>query len=111
MDRHFFLSVSTYKSNKMGEELQSYVEKKYHNVVVHKDDFYYIKADIQQKMQELEEKYKRCKPFRIIYNEFSDRDRVECPHITVKPDTDTDKVVLCLRSEYVRNAILEYRRP
>ena len=111
MDRHFFIYVSTFKSNKMGEELQSYVEQKYQNVVVHKDDFYGIKADIQQKMQELEEKYKRCKPFRITYNEFSDRDRVKCPHITVKPNTNTDKVVLLLVTYYVRNAIIEYRRP
>ena len=45
MDRHFFISVSTFKSNKMGEEFQSYVEQKYQHVVVHKDDFYGIKAD------------------------------------------------------------------
>jgi len=76
----------------MGEELQSYVEQKYDQVVVHKDDFYDIKADIEKKMQELQEKYKRCKPFRITYSEFEDQYRVACPHITVKPDTDTDKV-------------------
>lgn len=35
MDRHFFISVSTYKSNRMGEELSSYVENKYHHMVVH----------------------------------------------------------------------------
>jgi len=111
MDRHFFISVSTYKSNRMGEELSSYVENKYHHMVVHKNDFFDIKADIQEKMQELEEKYKRCRPFRITFYEFPDRYGVECPDITVRPGTDTDKVVLCLRSDYVRNAILEYRRP
>lgn len=111
MDRHFFISVSTYKSNRMGEELSSYVENKYHHMVVHKNDFFDIKADIQEKMQELEEKYKRFKPFRITFYEFRDRYGVECPDITVRPDTDTDKVVLYLRSDYVRNAILEYRRP
>lgn len=111
MDRHFFLTVSTYKSNRMGEELSSYVEEKYHHVVVHKDDIYDIKADIQAKMQELEEKFKRCKPFRITFYGFRDRYGVECPDITVRPDTDTDKIVLCLRSDYVRNAILEYIRP
>lgn len=111
MDRHFFISVSTYKSNRMGEELSSYVENKYHHMVVHKNDFFDIKADIQEKMQELEEKYKRCKPFRITFYEFRDRYGVECPDITVRPDTDTDKIVLCLRSDYVRNAILDYRRP
>ena len=61
--------------------------------------------------QELEEKFKRCKPFRITFYGFRDRYGVECPDITVRPDTDTDKIVLCLRSDYVRNAILEYRRP
>ena len=111
MDRHFFISVSTFKSNSMGEELQSYVEQKYDQVVVHKDDFYDIKADIEKKMQELQEKYKRCKPFRITYSEFEDQYRVACPHITVKPDTDTDKVVLWLVSHYVRNAISGYGRP
>lgn len=111
MDRHFFISVSTCKSNRMGEELQSYVELKYHHMVVHKDDFYDIKADIENKMEELQEKYMRCKPFRVIYMEFRDCHGVECPNITVRPDNDTDKVVLCLRSSYVRNAILEYRRP
>ena len=94
----------------MGEELSSYVEKKYHHIVVHKNDFFDIKADIQAKMQELEEKYKRCKPFCITFYESRDRYGVECPDITVRPDTDTDKVVLCLRSEYVRNEIL-VRRP
>ena len=111
MDRHFFISVSTYKSNRMGEKLSSYVEQKYHHMVVRKDDFYDIRADIQEKMRELEEQFKRCRPFRITFYEFHDRYGVECPDITVRPDTDTDKVVLCLRSEYVRNAILEYRRP
>lgn len=111
MDRHFFISVSTYKSNRMGEELQSYVEQKYHHVVVHKDDFFDIKADIEKKMEELQEKYKRCKPFRFKYMEFTDRYGVECPNITVRPDNDTDQVVLGLRTSYVRNAILEYRRP
>lgn len=111
MDRHFFLTVSTYKSNRMGEELSSYVEEKYHHVVVHKDDIYDIKADIQAKMQELEEKFKRCKPFRITFYGFRDRYGVECPDITVRPDTDTDKIVLYLRTDHVRNAILEYRRP
>ena len=60
---------------------------------------------------ELEEKYKRCKPFRITFYEFPDSYGVKCPYITVRPDTDTDKIVLCLRSDYVRNVILEYRRP
>lgn len=111
MDRHFFISVSIYKSNRMGDELSSYVENKYHHMVVHKNDFFDIKADIQEKMQELEGKYKRCKPFRITFYEFPDFYGVKCPDITVRPDTDTDKIVLCLRSDYVRNAILEYRRP
>ena len=111
MDRHFFISVSKFKSNKMGEELQSYVEQKYHQVVVHKDDFYDIKADIEWKMQELQEKYKRCRPFRIIYIEFSDRYGVECPYVKVKPDGDTEEITLYLSTSYVRNAILEYRRP
>lgn len=67
----------------MGEELSSYVEKKYHHMVVHKNDFFDIKADIQAKMQELEEKYKRYKPFRITFYEFRDRYGVECPDIIV----------------------------
>ena len=95
----------------MGEELSSYVEEKYHHVVIHKDDIYDIKADIQAKMQELEEKFKRCKPFRITFYGSRDRYGVECQDIAVRSDTDTDKTVLFLRSDYVRNAILEYRRP
>ncbi len=111
MDRHFFISVWTYKSNRMGEELISYVVNKYHHTVVHKDDFFDIKADIQAKIQELEEKYKRCKPLCIYSNKFSDCYGVDSPHIVVRPDTDTDKVVFRLNSIYVRNDILEYKRP
>jgi hypothetical protein len=95
----------------MGEELSSYVEEKYHHMVVSENDFLKIKEDIQAKMHELEEKYKRCKPFRITFFETSDRFGYVCPYITVRPDTDTDKIVLHLASHHVRNAIFGYRRP
>lgn len=112
MDRHFFISVWAYKSNKMGDELSSYVENKYHHTVVHKNDFLDIKADIQAKMQELEKKYKRCKPFRISFYESGDRYGDDCPRIVVRPNNIiTDKIVFCLRSDSVRNDILDYRRP
>lgn len=111
MDRHFFISVYACKSNRMGEELGSYVVEKYHHMVIHEDDIYDIKADIQAKMQVLEEKYKRCKPFRIRFCGYPDRYKVECPHIIVLPDYDTDKTVLSISTEYIRNDILEYRRP
>lgn len=112
MDRHFFISVWTYKSNKMGEELSSYVVNKYHHTVVDKNYFFDIKADIEAKKQELEKKYKKCKPFRITSNKFSDYYGVECPRIVVRPDnTNPDKIVFCLNSDYVRNDILDYRRP
>lgn len=111
MDRHFFLHVWTYKSNRMGNELSEYVYEKYNHVVVSSDDIYNVKYDIEMKMRELEDRYPRCKPFRLVYNEFRGRYGEKEPNIQVKPDTDTDKVVFNIHADYVRNAILEYRRP
>lgn len=111
MDRHYFISVYTCNSNRMGEELGSYVYEKYHHTVIHKDDFFNIKADIQDKMLELEDKYKRCKPFRIKLFGFSEPFGIKCPYIIVQPDNDTNKAAFILSSQYIRNDILEYRRP
>ena len=111
MDKHYFLSVWTQKSNSMGNELSDYVYNKYNHVVVSSDDIHNVKDDIQMKMRELEEQNKRCKPFRFIYNEFRGRYGEKEPNIRVKPDNDTDKFVFSIHSDYIRNAILEYRRP
>lgn len=111
MDKHYFLSVYTYKSNSMGAELSKYVYEKYNHVVVSSDDIYDVKDDIQSKMRELEEQYKRCKPFRFEYRELRSSHDEIIPYIVVKPDTDTDKVVLYINAIYIRNAILDYRRP
>lgn len=111
MDKHYFLSVYTYKSNSMGNELSNYVFEKYNHVVVSADDIYNVKDYIKMKMRELEEQNKRCKPFRLVYREFRGSYGEMEPHIMVKKDIDTDKVVFSIHADYIRNAILEYRRP
>ena len=95
----------------MGNELSAYVYDKYNHVVVSSDDIHNVKDDIQMKMRELEEQNKRCKPFRFVYNEFRGYYGEMEPHIKVQPDTDTDKAVFAIHADYIRNAILEYRRP
>lgn len=111
MDKHFFLSVATYMSNRMGTELSKYVYEKYNHVVVSADDINDVKYDIQMKMRELEDEYTRCKPLRFEYNEFRGFYGEKEPHIMIKSDIDTGKVVLYIHADFVRNAILEYRRP
>lgn len=111
MDKHYFISVVTYKSNSMGNELNTYVYEKYNHVVVSADNIYNIKYDIQMKMMKLEEQNKRCRPFlfdyienRGIYGEIE-------PHFTVESETGTGKITLHVHFTYIRNAILKYRRP
>lgn len=95
----------------MGNELGTYVYEKYNHVVVSADDIQDVKYDIQMKMRELEDQYKRCKPFRFVYNEFRSIYGEMEPNIKVQPDYDTDKAVFAIHADYIRNAILEYRRP
>ena len=95
----------------MGNELSAYVYDKYNHVVVSADDIHNVKDDIQMKMRELEEQNKRCKPFRFVHRESRGSYGEMEPHIMVKPDTDTYKVVFSIHADYIRNAILEYRRP
>ena len=111
MEKHYFLHVWTYKSNRMGDELKKYVFDKYNQVVVSSYDIHNVKYDIQMKMRELEEQNKRCKPFRFVYNEFIGSYGEIEPLISVQADNDTGNVVFDILTHYIRNSILEYRRP
>lgn len=111
MDKYYFLHVWTYKSNRMGEELSKYVFEKYNHVVVSSDDIFNVKDDIQMKMRELEKQNKRCKPFRFMYNEFIGSYGEIEPYISVQTDNGKDEVIFDILTHYIRNTILEYRRP
>lgn len=101
----YFITVSDYKSNRMGEQLAAYVKENYDHVAVTDNRIQAVKADIEKKMAELQNIYKRCKPFRLGYFTFRDLYGVDCLHITVRPDNDSDRVVVSLSSQSIRHLI------
>ena len=109
MDKWLFIEVQTYQSvNKMGLELGKYVEKRYDQTVVHKDCIDDISADIKQKMEELQEKYPRSKPFRFETYRYKDRWQNSCCDLSAKPDSRYDVTqVFVLRTSCVRKMNLE----
>ena len=109
MDRFFFIEVQTYKSvNKMGLELGEYVYDRYDQTVVHQDCMYDIASDIKKKMEELHEKYPRCKELIFEHSGYTDKYNVTTDDISVKPGNQyNDNYVFILRSKYIRKMNLE----
>ncbi len=107
MNKHYFLTVRTYKSvNSMGEALAHYVEKKYDRIVVAADRFEEVVKDVRDKQLKLEKEYPRCKPF--LYNRYQTKDRYghEEEHVFVKPDnTYNDNVVYSIETDVIRNEV------
>ena len=101
----YYVTVSDYKSNSMGEQLAAYVKENYDHAAVTTSGIQAVKADIEKKMAELQSIYKRCKPFRLGYFTYSDIYGVDCPHITVRPDNDSERVIVTLRCESIRHLI------
>ena len=108
MDKWYFIEVQTYQSvNNMGKELGLYVNDRYDQTVVHKDCMGDVSADIEQKMQELEEKYPRCKKFKYEIREYKDRYETVID-ISAKPDNIyNDNYVFILRTRTIRKMNLE----
>lgn len=108
MDKYYYISVMAYQSvNKMGLELGKYVSKRYDQAVVHANCFYGIKADIQQKMQELQEKYPRSRPFEMKINERKDKYGESYNDICVSANSDIDKHIFVMNVSVVRRLNLE----
>ena len=109
MDRWFFIEVQTYRSvNKMGLELGEYVYERYDQSVVHQDCMSDIAADIQAKMEELQEKYPRCREFLFEHRGYTDKYGVTTDDISVKPNSQfNDNYVFILNTKYIRKLNLE----
>ena len=105
MEKMYFITVSDMKSNSMGEHLAAYVKENYDHAAVTTSGIQAVKADIEKKMAELQNIYKRCKPFRLVYFTSRDLYGVDCPHITVRPDNDSDRVVVYLSCKSIRHLI------
>ena len=105
--KHCFITVRTYLSvNNMGLELGKYVENKYNHTVVAADSFAAVQADIEEKMVELEEKYPRCRPFRIITSTHCDKYGHTNDDIAVKPDNAyNDNYVFIMDTTVIRNEV------
>ena len=109
MDRWFFVEVQTYKSvNKMGLELGEYVYGKYDQVVVHQDCMNDIANDIKCKIEELQQKYPRCKAFKFEHTGYGDRYGITTDTISVKPESQyNDNFAFILSTKYIRKMNLE----
>lgn len=105
MKTMYFVTVSDMKSNSMGEQLAAYVKKNYDHAAVSADDIQAVKADIEKKIAALQNIYKRCKPFRLVYFTSRDLYGIDCPHITVRPDTENGRVVVSLNCKSIRHLI------
>lgn len=92
----------------MGKELGQYVFEKYDQSVVHVNCIFDIAADIKEKMQELSEKYPKCRPFKYEFVPHRDRYREYAPDISVKPENKfNDNYVFILRTKSIRKMNLE----
>lgn len=108
MDKYYFISVMAYQSvNNMGLELGRYVNKRYDQVVVHANCMYDIKADIEQKIQELQKKYPRSRPFELKVAERRDKYGESYTEIRVSANSDIDKHVFIMNVSVVRRLNLE----
>ena len=105
MEKMYYVTVSDMKSNRMGEQLAAYVKENYDHAAVTTSGIQAVKADIEKKMAELQNIYKRCKPFRLVYFTSRDLYGVDCPHITVRPDTENGRVVVTLNCKSIRHLI------
>lgn len=108
MDKYYFISVMAYQSvNNMGLELNKYVVERYDQAVVHANCIYGIKADIEQKMGELQEKYPRSRPFKLIVNDRKDKYGESYIDLYVTANKDIDKHVFVMNVSVVRHLNLE----
>ena len=109
MDKYYYISVMAYQSvNNMGLELNKYVVKRYDQAVVHANCIYDIKADIEKKMEELQEKYPRSRPFELIVNDRKDKYGELYKDLYVTANKDIDKHIFVMNVSVVRNLNLEY---
>lgn len=109
MDKWLFIEVQTYLSvNKMGRELAQYVYDKYDQAVVHKDCIPDIQLDILDKMNELQQKFPRCKPFKHELREYKDRRHQKVFDISVGPSNHyNDNFAFILRTKCITKMNLE----
>lgn len=108
MDKYYFIEVQRFLSvNNMGLDLGRYVEDKYNHAVIHADCMYDIKADITAKMEELQEKYTRCRPFDFRHSIYKDRIRGDHEDISIAANRELGKYVLFLRTTVVNKLNLE----
>lgn len=108
MDRFYFITVMAYQSvNNMGQELNKYVVERYDQAVVHDNCIYGIKADIEQKMNELQVKYPRCRPFELIFSDRKDKYSETYSDIYVTANKEIDKHVFVMNVSVVRHMNLE----
>ena len=108
MDKYYFIEVQRFLSvNNMGLDLGRYVEDKYNHAVIHANCMYGIKADITAKMEELQEKYTRCRPFDFRHSIYKDRIRGDHEDISIAANRELDKYVLFLRTTVVKKLNLE----
>ena len=109
MDKYYYISVMAYQSvNNMGLELNKYVVKRYDQAVVHANCINDIKADIEQKMGELQEKYPMSRPFELIVNERKDKYGESYKDLYVTANKDIDKHIFIMNVSVVRHLNLEY---
>lgn len=109
MDKWLFIEVQTYQSvNNMGRELAQYVYDKYDQTVVHKDCIPDINQDIILKMDELQHKYPRCKPFKHEARKYEDRRHETVFDISVGScNPYNDNFVFILRTKCITKMNLE----
>lgn len=108
MDKYYFISVMAYQSvNNMGLELNKYVVDRYDQAVVHANCINDIKADIEQKMQDLQEKYPRSHPFKLIVNDRKDKYGESYKDLYVTANKVIDKHIFVMNVSIVRHLNLE----
>lgn len=108
MDKFYFISVMAYQSvNNMGLELNKYVVDRYDQAVVHANCINDIKVDIEQKMQELQVKYPRSRPFKLIVNDRKDKYGEQYKDLYVTANKDIDKHIFVMNVSVVRHMNLE----
>lgn len=109
MDKWLFIEVQTYLSvNNMGRELAQYVYDKYDQTVVHKDCVPDIQSDILAKMEELQKKYPRCKPFKHETRKYEDRHHEKVFGISAGSSNPyNDNFAFILRTKFITKMNLE----
>lgn len=109
MDRYYFIEVQAYKSvNNMGLELGQYVYDRFNWMAVHEGCIDDIVNEIKEKMEELEGKYPKCRPFKFNQRIYTDLYHETEYDISAKPDSQyNDNYIFILRTTLIRKMNLE----